>query len=75
MTKYEKVCNYKKTEFYNITPTHFFGMYGTKGHVLCFKINEELYLNMETHEIVKVEVEDCNMLVYKVDAKVEWSFI
>ena len=77
MTTYNQVKNYKTTEFYNISPTHYFSIFDMRSnkHCLCFKITDSSYLNMETHEYIELKSDDLDMMVEVVDAKVDWHYV
>ena len=77
MTTYNQVKNYKTTEFYNISPTHYFSIFDvrSKKHCLCFKVTDNSYLNMETHEYMEFESDDLDTMVEIVDAKVDWHYV
>ncbi len=80
MTTYNEVKNYKTTEFYNISPTHYFSLYDMRlgKHCLCFKVTDSSYLNMATHEYIELksdDFDDLDMVVELVDAKVDWHYV
>ncbi len=77
MTTYNQVKNYKTTEFYNISPAHYFSIYDMRSnkHYLCFKVTDSTYLNMETHEYIELKSDDLDTMVELVDAKVEWHYV
>ena len=77
MTTYSQIKNYKTTEFYNITPTHYFSIYDMRSsrHCLCFKVTDSSYLNMVTHEYIELKSDDLDMIVELVDAKVDWDYV
>lgn len=77
MTTYNQVKNYKTTEFYNISPTHYFSTldFRSNKHCLCFKVTDSSYLNMETHEYIELKSDDLDMMVELVDAKVDWHYV
>ena len=77
MTTYNQVENYKTTEFYNISPTHYFSIYDMRSnkHNLCFKVTDSSYLNMETHEYIELKSDDLDIIVELVDAKVDWHYV
>lgn len=68
---------YKTTEFYNISPTHYFSIYDMRSnkHCLCFKVTDSSYLNMETHEYLELKSDDLDTIVELVDAKVDWHYV
>lgn len=74
MTTYKEIHDYKSTEFYNITPAHYFSIYDMRinKRCLCFKVTDRSYLNLETKEYFELDSDDLDMMVDIVQANLEW---
>lgn len=77
MTTYKEIHDYKSTEFYNITPSHYFSIYDMRinKRCLCFKVTDCSYLNLETKEYFELDSDDLDMMVDIVRANLEWRCV